>query len=54
MAGLKFGLNWKLSPPNPNVGIETPWLTFGGLALRVGGQILRVTSKALAVENPND
>ena len=35
-------------------GPGVPWRSFGGLAFRIGGQTLRVTSKALVVENPND
>lgn len=34
----------------PDTGGGAPWRSFGGEALRVGGMILRVTSKALVVE----
>jgi hypothetical protein len=47
-----------VSPNNParkrstNNKVE-PWRSFG-LAFRVNGQTLRITSKALVVENPNE
>jgi hypothetical protein len=49
MIGIGIGLSLTLG-----AGGGVPWRSFGGLAFRVGGQILRVTSKALVVENPND